>query len=174
MMCDLETLGTKQNSAFISIGACQFNPDTGKIGEKFSVSIDWDSALDSRGVTGDTIKWWMRQDKAAQNTVCAGGCLLKPALKDFAQWFRKGTGTDERRIWGNGFDVGMLENAYEEHFGMTPWKFWNIRDVRTITDIIWDKFTKEDFPFQGTPHNALDDAIHQATYVSAMWQALKK
>ncbi|HGC2943034.1 TPA: 3'-5' exoribonuclease, partial [Escherichia coli] len=27
-------------------------------------------------------------------------------------------------------------------------------------------------PFEGVPHNALDDARHQAKYVSAIWQKL--
>jgi inhibitor of KinA sporulation pathway (predicted exonuclease) len=33
---------------------------------------------------------------------------------------------------------------------------------------------KKDLPFEGVQHNALDDAKHQAKYVSAIWQTLKK
>ncbi|EAW9850355.1 3'-5' exoribonuclease, partial [Salmonella enterica subsp. enterica serovar Kentucky] len=33
---------------------------------------------------------------------------------------------------------------------------------------------KRDMPFEGTRHNALDDAIHQAKYVSAIWKKLAK
>ena len=33
---------------------------------------------------------------------------------------------------------------------------------------------KRDMPFEGTRHSALDDAIHQAKYVSAIWQKLVK
>ncbi|MCV5871650.1 3'-5' exoribonuclease domain-containing protein, partial [Escherichia coli] len=33
---------------------------------------------------------------------------------------------------------------------------------------------KRDMPFKGTRHNALDDAIHQAKYVSAIWKKLAK
>lgn len=33
---------------------------------------------------------------------------------------------------------------------------------------------KRDMPFEGTRHNALADAIHQAQYVSAIWQRLIK
>ncbi len=33
---------------------------------------------------------------------------------------------------------------------------------------------KRDMPFKGTRHNALDDAIHQAKYVSVIWKKLAK
>ena len=33
---------------------------------------------------------------------------------------------------------------------------------------------KRDMRFEGTRHSALDDAIHQAKYVSAIWQKLVK
>ena len=174
VMVDLETLGTKQNSAFISIGACRFNPDTGEIGETFYQNIDWDDALKTRGVTGDTIKWWMRQSKEAQNKVCAPGKPLKEVLKSFGRWFREGDA--ERQIWGNGatFDVSMLENAYEKTFGMLPWQHWNVRDVRTILAVGDNVFSRTDVPFEGTQHDALADAVHQAKYVSKVWQLLRR
>ncbi|MDE1493160.1 3'-5' exoribonuclease domain-containing protein, partial [Xenorhabdus bovienii] len=31
---------------------------------------------------------------------------------------------------------------------------------------------KHNMPFEGSRHNALDDAIHQAKYVSIIWQKL--
>lgn len=173
-MIDLETLGVQQNAAFISIGACQFNPEAGKIGDKFYANIDWDDALKTRSVTGDTIKWWMRQSKEAQNRVCAAGEPLREVLVKFARWFRKDN--DERKAWGNGatFDIAMLDNAYENIFGVTPWKFWNTRDVRTVVDMAWGIVDKNSVIFEGVEHNALDDAIHQAKYVSIMWQKLRR
>lgn len=52
--------------------------------------------------------------------------------------------------------------------------FYNERDVRTIVDlgqsIGFDP--KRDMPFDGIKHDALADAIHQARYVSAIWQLL--
>ena len=57
-----------------------------------------------------------------------------------------------------------------------PWQWWNDRDVRTVVElgkaIAFDP--KRDMPFEGTRHNALADAIHQAKYVSAIWQKLTK
>lgn len=172
-MVDLETLGTNQDSAFISIGACMFDPDSGNIGEQFYQNIDWDDALKTRKATGDTIKWWMRQEKAAQDKACAAGSPLKVVLSAFGNWFTKGR--DDRIVWGNGatFDVGMLENAFMSEFGKTPWKFWNVMDVRTTVKLAACTINKNDVPFVGTPHDPLADAIHQAQYISVMWQRLR-
>jgi len=52
---------------------------------------------------------------------------------------------------------------------------YNDRDVRTIVDLgraLLGFDPKKDMPFTGERHNALDDAIHQAKYVSAIYQAL--
>jgi inhibitor of KinA sporulation pathway (predicted exonuclease) len=172
-MLDTETLGTKQHSAFISIGAVQFDPNTGALGETFYENIDWDDALKTRTATGETIRWWMRQSKEAQNRVCAPGRPLKEVLASFGKWFRKET--PDRCIWGNGacFDVAMLENAYEHTFGVLPWKHWNVRDVRTIVDLAEGIVGKQSVPFEGTQHDALADAIHQAKYVAKMWAAMR-
>ena len=174
IIIDLETLGTNQDSAFIAIGACQFDPDTGAIGETFYENIDWNDSLKTRKVSGDTIKWWMRQSKEAQDRVCAPGKPLRDVLKQFGVWVRMEGA--ERKVWGNGatFDISMLENAYMSQFGITPWKYWNVRDVRTIVELSNGIINKEDVPFEGTPHYALDDALHQAKYVSAMWRGLRK
>ncbi|HEM0000754.1 TPA: 3'-5' exoribonuclease, partial [Escherichia coli] len=47
-------------------------------------------------------------------------------------------------------------------------------DVRTIVQLgeAVGFYAKNMIPFEGTPHNALDDARHQAKYVSAIWQKL--
>lgn len=57
---------------------------------------------------------------------------------------------------------------------MPCWNCFNDRDVRTIVDLgRADGFdTKRDMPFDGERHNALADAIHQAKYVSAIYQRL--
>ncbi|MFM4127453.1 3'-5' exonuclease, partial [Klebsiella quasipneumoniae subsp. similipneumoniae] len=55
-----------------------------------------------------------------------------------------------------------------------PWEYWNDRDVRTMVElgqaISFDP--KTTIPFEGSRHNALADAIHQAHYVSAIWQRI--
>lgn len=82
------------------------------------------------------------------------------------------------QVWGNGasFDCVILRNSYSLTGQPVPWQWWNDRDVRTIVELgkVIGFDPKRDMPFKGTRHNALDDAIHQAKYVSAIWKKLAK
>jgi hypothetical protein len=80
------------------------------------------------------------------------------------------------RVWGNGatFDNIILRESFSRLNLQELWNWFNDRDVRTIVglgrEIGFDP--KRDMPFDGEPHNALHDAIHQAKYVSAIYQRL--
>lgn len=173
IMIDLETLSVKQNGVFISVGACRFDPDSGEIGDKFYERIDWDSSLKiGRVVDASTIKWWLEQALPARREIIKEGKPIKEVLKRFGVWVR----IQESCVWSNGlgFDISMLENAYQSIFGRSPWEYWNTRDVRTIVDLRSGRVDLNSFnKDRGTAHNALDDAVYQAKYVSAMWQAIK-
>lgn len=169
IMIDLETLGTSANSIFFSCGACKFNIETGEIGEKYYQTIDLQSSINAgRTFSASTLKWWFQQSDEARSKINDNGILLKDFLHEFSEF----CGT-ESVVWGNGatFDISMLENAYGEY--NQPWKFWNVRDVRTIVDLAHPKIEKTQVEFKGVNHNALDDAIYQAEYVSLMYKFLK-
>ncbi|HDR2398083.1 TPA: 3'-5' exoribonuclease [Enterobacter bugandensis] len=78
------------------------------------------------------------------------------------------------RIWGNGatYDNVPLEASYGRAEIPCPWKFWNNRDVRTIVELGKAVGCKPryEIPFEGEPHKAISDALHQIKYVSAIWQ----
>ncbi|WP_265102082.1 3'-5' exonuclease [Yersinia proxima] len=84
------------------------------------------------------------------------------------------TGVDKNDlVWGNGsiFDITILESWFASVDVAVPWEFGNVRDVRTVVDL--SPLNVKDFIREGVHHNALDDAIHQAKYVSAMIQSLR-
>ena len=122
--------------------------------------------------------WWLEQSEQARAEITQGeGCLLVDTLYDFTQWIEQIENYKQRKVWGNGagFDCVILANAFKSAGIPTPWPHWNDRDVRTVVDLgrsIKGINPKYDMPFEGTKHNALDDAIHQAKYVSAIYQAL--
>ncbi|MFV6182691.1 3'-5' exonuclease, partial [Klebsiella pneumoniae] len=68
----------------------------------------------------------------------------------------------------------ILRSSYDCIAEDYPWEYWNDRDVRTMVElgqaIGFDP--KTTIPFEGDRHNALADAIHQARYVSAIWQRI--
>ena len=63
-------------------------------------------------------------------------------------------------IWSKGAlaDIRWINNALD-YFGIErPWKYYKEFCFRTLLKSV----PKFDMPFVGMPHNALDDAIHQA------------
>jgi hypothetical protein len=168
VMIDLESLGTCPSSAFVSIGAVKFSPSTGEIGDTFYERIDWGSACDDFGrcIDVNTLLWWFQQNDAARQEICKPGKPLDEVLNLFTEWL-----PDDPIVWGNGatFDISMLENAYNFK---APWKFWNVRDVRTIVDLTQGYVDKGNMV--GTKHDALDDAIHQAKFVSKMYMRIRE
>lgn len=175
VMLDIETLGTKTNSVILSIGACYFNPSTSEIGDTLSVHIDVNSCIrNGLEMDASTVMWWLGQDKDAQSKITGGQSNskdIKDALVMTSEFI-----DSYSQVWGNGstFDNTIVKNAYDKCSMDVPWKFWNDRDVRSIVELGYQiGFNpKLDMPFEGVRHDALDDAIHQAKYVSAIWQRL--
>lgn len=59
--------------------------------------------------------------------------------------------------------------------GGAPWPFWQERDVRTIVAAGWLAGAtdyKQSLPFEGVPHNCVDDAAHQAKYTTKILRGL--
>lgn len=182
---DLETLSTLPNAAILSIGAVQFNRDTGKIGKKFSTTVNIDDAIKHGHVSGDTLSWWVMggaagvtsDDNAAvlecfdDAAVDMGGndkpnlhaalCRLVTFVKDCSP---------NPRVWGNGAtaDITWLESAFASAGGgmKVPWHFKGIRDMRTLVEAAQldvDTVKKVD----GPKHTAIVDAEWQAHAIAA-------
>lgn len=169
VMIDLETMSTAPDAAIVSIGAVVFDPRYGKINRNrtFYMELDWDTQ--NRRTDSSTIEWWDKQTEEAREGL-NGMDELDDALKQLADFLPQ-----DARVWGNGsvFDIGILENAYRQSKISIPWKFWNVRDCRTILDMYESQrggFSKT-ANRQGA-HNALDDAIFQAEYVNMMWNKM--
>ncbi|AUR87947.1 ribonuclease H-like domain protein [Vibrio phage 1.106.O._10N.286.51.F7] len=177
VMLDIETLGTGVNSVILSIGACYFNPDTGDLGESFHVHVDAKSCCD-HGLNVDisTVLWWLSQDSSSQSKITDGqskSIPLTDALNKLSQFISL---HKETKVWGNGptFDNAIIGNAYQSVNIKCPWEFRNERDVRTVVDLGRKVGfnPKYDMPFSGVRHDALDDAIHQAKYVSEIYKKI--
>ncbi|HHZ7556009.1 exonuclease [Escherichia coli] len=174
LMIDLETMGKNPDAPIISIGAIFFDPQTGDMGPEFRKTID----LETTGgvIDRDTIKWWLKQSREAQSAILTDEIPLDDALLQLREFIDENSGEFFVQVWGNGanFDNTILRRSYERQGIPCPWRYYNDRDVRTIVElgkaIGFDARTA--IPFEGERHNALDDARHQAKYVSAIWQKL--
>ncbi|NEM02948.1 exonuclease [Escherichia coli] len=171
---DLETMGTNPDAPINSIGCKFFDPATGEMGPEFSKAID----LETSGgiIDRKTIKWWAKRSREAQSAIFTDEIQLDDALLQLREFINENSGESFVQIWGNGanFDNVILRRSYERQGIPCPWRYYNDRDVRTIVElgnsIGFD--VRMAIPFEGVPHNALDDARHQAKQVSAIWQKL--
>ena len=173
VMVDLETLATTCDAAIISIGAVKFDLSGGTISDEgFYASVSLESNLDyHRRVSEDTLKWWLMQAKDNPDSTKVfhePKQGIDEALERFAAWI----GRPDLNIWSNGanFDEPILSHAYTQCQQPIPWKFWNVRCVRTFKNLPGAKDIV--VPRPGTHHNALSDSLHQAALVQAIYAKL--
>lgn len=169
---DLETLG-KNNAPIAQIAAVAFT-DEGKIVDRLeSMRVDledlsnYDFELDY-----STINWWMEQsDDAIKSVFVRGmGWKLTDALKSLSDFIIKND-DGSLSVWSHAtFDPPILNNAYNKCNLPNPIHFRWHRDIRTLTLLSGVVKTK----VEGIEHNAMDDCLNQAKYISQGLMALKK
>lgn len=180
LMVDIEAFGKKADSPIVSIGAVFFDPSTGNTGSEFYKVISLESAMASGGVPdASTIIFWLKASPEARSELVMDDAIpLDDALLQLNEFIGENAvnGPDSVQVWGNGatYDNVLLEASYDRTGIPCPWKFWNNRDVRTIVELGKAVGCKPryEIPFDGEPHKAISDALHQVKYVSAIWQRL--
>lgn len=169
---DLETFGTRPGSVLRSIGAVVFDPNGKGHGDGFYANIERKSC-ETLGLTVDpaTEKWWSEQSRDAEWQLEGNQKPLPEVVNSFSDWFVRVGG---EYVWcqGANFDSVLWEAAViASGRKVAPWKFWNVRDTRTIYHMA--KFNEKTLKRDGTYHNALDDAKHQVLCVQAAMRMFK-
>jgi len=159
IMIDIETLGREPGCAIIAIGAARF--DAREVGETFEVGVD----LDSNGTHGlsvehETLAWWLTQGPQAREQL-VGGESLQDALDGLGAFIG-----DADEIWANSasFDCRILEAAYSAIGREKPWAYYEERDYRTLKEL----GISHEIEQEGIEHDAVDDAVHQATIAATV------
>ena len=163
LMIDLETLDTQPKSVILSIGAVIFTR-TKLINEYYGVTEVFPQIMKDRTISKDTVEFWKKQSVEAQDL--GQGGLITDELSYFLDFVKTSGGNlNDLKVWGKGphFDVSIIESLLRDFNMEPPWKFWNVRDVRTFID--YNKTKK--LQMQGTAHNALADAIYQAKLIQS-------
>ncbi|NBU68682.1 MAG: 3'-5' exoribonuclease [Verrucomicrobia bacterium] len=167
LMVDLETLATTPNAAILSLGAVTFNPNSDQIYDELYYKVELESfdGLDSY-IDDGTIEWWSKQDPKAQEEAFDPNNRIdiRTVMDDFYK-FCMGSS----KFWSHGstFDIIILEHYYRQIGKPYPWKFWEVRDTRTLFDLGMDP----EMP-QANKHHALEDARRQAIGVQNMFRKL--
>jgi hypothetical protein len=73
-------------------------------------------------------------------------------------------------VWANGscFDIIICEHVYRKVGRAIPWKFWEVRDVRTAFDLGINPHRPP-----VTAHHALEDAWNQAVGIQNVYNTLR-
>ncbi len=180
IMIDIETMGTKPGCAIVSIAAVHWDIDSGKTKSTFEIGIDLVSCQDS-GLTIDaeTLLWWFSQSPEVRSAWGKNSLPIDQALDHFIDWL-----VEERRatplamnVWAKSpqFDLAILKAAVDQTLAeVSPyWGFWEERDVRTLQSVAKDLGLKHNKPQLTTQHIALNDALHQASVVTYIYDQLR-
>ena len=168
LMIDLETLATTPNAAILTIGACKFDPTATDVHSTYYERIVLETQEDyGRVINEDTLAWWSQQDKQIQEDAFGEGTDridLRDAMKKL---YTFGLGTTN--VWSHGaiFDVVIIEDICRSLQQAVTWKFWEVRDTRTLFDL-----ADVSVRIEGK-HNALTDAVAQAKAVQQSYAKLK-
>lgn len=174
VMIDIETLSTRPDALILTIGAVRFRRDGGEIlpKDKFYVRVCIDSCKRyGLHVEPDTLEWWSRQNERARYEAVENTdrVALPTALDRLSKFF----GANDI-VWANSpsFDCVILENAYRACGKVAPWKFWNLRDCRTIKDIACVRSSGGSS--KEPNHHAIDDCLDQVATVQKCFARLNK
>ena len=180
IMLDLETLDSSPAAVVISIGAVAFDL-VGELGERFYAELTDDTSTQQRVgrvISGATVSWWMRQNVMAKQVFSSpppSGVLRYATLDALTAFssFVANNGGDDAIMWGNGadFDNVILSSLYSDFEVPHPWKFYNNRCYRTMKNLGIGPLRPR--THAGTKHNALDDAMTQATHLQEIFACLR-
>ena len=171
-MVDLETADTKRSALVLSCAAMEFKLiGKGAVqvrNRKLWVPETRDQLVLGRTVNPQTMQWWSMQDSGArlhwQSPALSSVCSLTEMLHGLGEFiFNAGKGP----VWAHGivFDIGILEDLYGQTGIEVPWKYGDVRDVRTVVRELPRQRTLIDHDFMVqhglVPHDPLSDCEHQ-------------
>ena len=153
-MIDLEGLATGPDTCILTIAAQAFDPfGHGHYEQSYYARVTLESQPD-RAIDQGTIDWWATQPAIVRDEAFneEGRIPLDQALDELGKliWHSK-------LIWAQGptYDMNILEHAYKSYRKPLPWKYYMVRDSRTVFSL-WP-----DQPIPPTTHHALEDCRRQ-------------
>jgi hypothetical protein len=171
IMIDIETLDTKPTAGILSIGIVLF--DVNNINKdliEIEILIDTND-LQKYNFTSSqsTLEWWNKQPEQVRNRAFTDGNRVSileglTKLNNICEEYKP------IRFWSQGinFDFVILENALNE-CKITPyWKFYQLRDSRTIQNIL--NYIPINKPAES--HNAIEDCKYQISVVKYVYNKL--
>lgn len=186
-MIDLETLGLSLVTApMLQFGASIFRPRVPGVSGVWSTraSVSSNERI-GRTIEPATEKFWKDQDPELYKLLKSGTDDVVNALASLATFLQT---NNVAEVWsnGSGFDIAMLQIAYESIGVKLPWNFRLVRDTRTLWALAADRcprFLERTEELQQTlgwmplqeervKHDALSDCLSQTLTVQMAYAIL--
>jgi hypothetical protein len=171
LMVDIETLGLQTDSVILSIGAVCFNIEDGTLGEEFEMYPIVETQ-NNRNMEWSSLKFWLNQPDSVrkQQSESIRTSHLLNCFYSFSEFCSENLTTDFK-VWGNGFDIPLLNQAYSQYNIKTPWSYKGIFDCRTI---VWlaNISTSEYNNASEQKHNSIIDCHYQIRFVVDAYHVL--
>ena len=165
LMIDLEGLATGPDTTILTIAAQAFDPfGSGYYERHYYARVTLESQ-ENRSIDDGTIAWWATQPEHAREEAFGeqDRIPLDQALDELGRliWHAK-------LIWAQGptYDMNILEHAYKSYNKPLPWKYYQVRDSRTVFSL-WPEQ-----PIPPTSHHALEDCRRQIGMLQTTLQHL--
>jgi hypothetical protein len=165
LMIDLEGLATGPDTTILTIAAQSFDPlGSGYYKQYYYTRVSLESQ-ENRTIDDSTLNWWATQPTHAREEAFAEDdrVPLDQALDELGRliWHAK-------LIWAQGptYDMNILEHAYKSYNKPLPWKYYQVRDSRTVFSL-WPEL-----PIPPTSHHALEDCRRQIGMLQTTLQHL--
>lgn len=153
-MIDLEGLATGPDTTILTIAAQAFDPFGSDYYDRHYYARVTLESQENRTIDDGTIEWWATQPAHAREEAFGeqDRIPLDQALDELGRliWHSK-------MIWAQGptYDCNILEHAYKSYGKALPWKYYQVRDSRTVFSL-WPEL-----PIPPTSHHALEDCRRQ-------------
>ena len=167
VMLDTETLGTRPGCVVMSVALVTVDEKQDWVTRNISVE---DQGIYGLVIDPLTLSWWGSQPESSYDACRTNSVDLRPALLAVNEWLVPLRAGRPVRLWchGAGFDASIVEELYRRARVCCPWKYWDVRDTRTVYDLAGVDLRTYS---AGVKHCALDDAKNQA---AALLDALKR
>ena len=178
VMVDLETGGTSpEHAQIVQLSAWKFDLRSGEIGDCFNIAV---APMAARFWDLSTILWWKEDPARVEhlNSLMRDAIDPRTAFKAFAGFVADGE-PGERRMWAKPahFEFPFLEHAYRQLGLENPFHYRYCRDVNSFLaglhrgpEHVHDAV---DLPFEGMPHNALWDSLHECRVLLKATEGLR-
>jgi hypothetical protein len=167
-MIDIESLGTRPGSVVTQIGWATFGRGEIPVAGSFRFSVDEQLAAGAV-MDIDTLRWWSKQAGFADQLAAYRLPSMEESLRHVA-----GELKGAQYYWANSpnFDMVLLEDTFRRFDVQVPWKYSQLRDMRTA--LMMRGYSRAGDvmpPDRNRQHDAEYDALYQAQVMTrVLWK----